>query len=214
MALIPCPECGRQISDKAPTCPRCGCPANSFVPAKCAECGHQLKDAAETCPQCGCPGAVPASAPLQADAGPPPVSPATQQQRPLTSTAGIRAPRWFLYGGLLLGIGLTVTCIGAMIANDWLMAVGGLLSTPGLVMTCIGQVLHLKREVLCVIRENGFSWKRFWCNLIVLIILGSVLGMFSYHGCQEHDELQRLRFMEEHHLHWDFKPQHEPGQSH
>lgn len=24
MAIIKCPECGRQISDKAPTCPSCG----------------------------------------------------------------------------------------------------------------------------------------------------------------------------------------------
>lgn len=28
MALINCPECGKQISDKAPTCPNCGCPVN------------------------------------------------------------------------------------------------------------------------------------------------------------------------------------------
>lgn len=26
MAMIPCPECGRQISDRAPACPNCGCP--------------------------------------------------------------------------------------------------------------------------------------------------------------------------------------------
>lgn len=26
MALIKCPECGRQISDKAASCPSCGCP--------------------------------------------------------------------------------------------------------------------------------------------------------------------------------------------
>ncbi|MFP4080867.1 MAG: hypothetical protein ACLFMW_07815 [Ectothiorhodospira sp.] len=26
MALIECPECGRQVSDKAPTCPGCGVP--------------------------------------------------------------------------------------------------------------------------------------------------------------------------------------------
>lgn len=28
MALIQCVECGRQISDQAPTCPGCGAPAN------------------------------------------------------------------------------------------------------------------------------------------------------------------------------------------
>lgn len=31
MALIKCPECGKEISDKAPACPNCGCP---IAPAK------------------------------------------------------------------------------------------------------------------------------------------------------------------------------------
>ena len=30
MALIKCPECGREISDKAVACPGCGCPASEF----------------------------------------------------------------------------------------------------------------------------------------------------------------------------------------
>lgn len=30
MALIKCPECGSQISDKAPACIHCGCPASEF----------------------------------------------------------------------------------------------------------------------------------------------------------------------------------------
>lgn len=30
MALIKCPECGREISDKANFCPGCGCPASEF----------------------------------------------------------------------------------------------------------------------------------------------------------------------------------------
>jgi hypothetical protein len=29
MALIPCPECGSEVSDKAPTCPKCGVPLAS-----------------------------------------------------------------------------------------------------------------------------------------------------------------------------------------
>jgi len=29
MALIACPECGSEVSDKAPTCPRCGVPIAS-----------------------------------------------------------------------------------------------------------------------------------------------------------------------------------------
>ena len=30
MALIKCPECGREISDKAASCPGCGCPASEW----------------------------------------------------------------------------------------------------------------------------------------------------------------------------------------
>lgn len=30
MALIICPECGKEISDKAISCPHCGCPASEF----------------------------------------------------------------------------------------------------------------------------------------------------------------------------------------
>lgn len=30
MAMIICPECGREISDKAVSCPGCGCPASDF----------------------------------------------------------------------------------------------------------------------------------------------------------------------------------------
>ena len=30
MALIKCPECGKEISDKAGACPNCGCPISSL----------------------------------------------------------------------------------------------------------------------------------------------------------------------------------------
>lgn len=32
MALINCPDCGKEISDKAPTCPGCGAPIGSAAP--------------------------------------------------------------------------------------------------------------------------------------------------------------------------------------
>ncbi len=32
MALIECPECGAQISDRAPACPRCGVPLKAAAP--------------------------------------------------------------------------------------------------------------------------------------------------------------------------------------
>lgn len=31
MALIKCPECGKEVSDKAKTCPNCGCPIDRFL---------------------------------------------------------------------------------------------------------------------------------------------------------------------------------------
>lgn len=31
MALVKCPECGRQVSDKATACPNCGCPIESNI---------------------------------------------------------------------------------------------------------------------------------------------------------------------------------------
>lgn len=34
MALIKCPECGREISDKAESCPGCGCPRSELVQDK------------------------------------------------------------------------------------------------------------------------------------------------------------------------------------
>ena len=34
MALINCPECKRQISDKAPACPQCGCPIGGPAPGQ------------------------------------------------------------------------------------------------------------------------------------------------------------------------------------
>lgn len=40
MALISCPECGKQISNKAPTCPNCGCPINTSA----AQAGHPQED--------------------------------------------------------------------------------------------------------------------------------------------------------------------------
>lgn len=33
MAMITCPECGKQISDKAGTCPNCGCPIADCSPS-------------------------------------------------------------------------------------------------------------------------------------------------------------------------------------
>ena len=59
MALIKCPECGKEISDKAKKCIHCG---KVFIEGKkgnddikCDECGAILTETDEICPNCGCP---------------------------------------------------------------------------------------------------------------------------------------------------------------
>ncbi len=39
MALIRCPECGTEVSDKAGSCPRCGCPIASAAQLNTVEMG-------------------------------------------------------------------------------------------------------------------------------------------------------------------------------
>ena len=46
MSLIKCSECGKEISDKADTCPGCGCPieesnSTSVKYIKCGNCGYR-----------------------------------------------------------------------------------------------------------------------------------------------------------------------------
>ncbi len=53
MALIKCPECGKELSDKANTCIHCGCPIEQKK--QCEECGHLLSPRDSICPSCGCP---------------------------------------------------------------------------------------------------------------------------------------------------------------
>lgn len=55
--MIPCPDCGQEISDKAKKCIHCGKVLIEEVKPKkfCAECGKEIDIAAEECPFCGCP---------------------------------------------------------------------------------------------------------------------------------------------------------------
>ena len=59
MALIECPSCGKQISDKATQCPSCGYKNENQAcyvkDLKCEECGAVLKPDDIMCPICGCP---------------------------------------------------------------------------------------------------------------------------------------------------------------
>lgn len=51
MAIIKCPECGRQISDKAPSCPHCGIQIAGKI-IKCPQCGEVYFRDQEMCPIC------------------------------------------------------------------------------------------------------------------------------------------------------------------
>lgn len=66
MALIKCPECGKEFSDKAQACPNCGCPTNEIKrepkelpPEKqpemfrCIECNRPIPMGIDKCIYCG-----------------------------------------------------------------------------------------------------------------------------------------------------------------
>ena len=55
MALINCSECGKEISDKATSCPHCGAPtSNVSANTKfCKHCGESIDKECLICPKCG-----------------------------------------------------------------------------------------------------------------------------------------------------------------
>lgn len=55
MAMIICPNCGEQVSDKAKKCVHCGVVLIEEEKKKCAECGAELEEESTECPNCGCP---------------------------------------------------------------------------------------------------------------------------------------------------------------
>lgn len=57
MALITCPECGKDVSDKAVECPHCKAILKEPDKKICVECGNELEEGTEICPKCGCPTA-------------------------------------------------------------------------------------------------------------------------------------------------------------
>lgn len=72
MALIKCPECGKEISDKAEACPHCGISfktennraVNKYETVLCPYCKKtyvKLKDSGDGCPYCGKPAVEKAS---------------------------------------------------------------------------------------------------------------------------------------------------------
>ena len=55
MAMIQCPECGKEVSDKAKACVHCGYPLEDQTTMKCPECGKSIPKTAASCPHCGYP---------------------------------------------------------------------------------------------------------------------------------------------------------------
>lgn len=59
MALINCPECGKEISDKAKKCIQCGYEIGTKEKLiTCAECGKEIPTGCIECPICGCPVSI------------------------------------------------------------------------------------------------------------------------------------------------------------
>ena len=79
MAIIKCPECGHQISDKAPTCPSCGVEIAGKV-IRCPECGEIYFKEEDLCPHCHRPtrGQTIMNTPVEQEketVAPPPIAP-------------------------------------------------------------------------------------------------------------------------------------------
>ena len=49
--IIKCPECGHQVSDKAPVCPSCGVEIAGHI-IKCSHCGELYLIEEPSCPNC------------------------------------------------------------------------------------------------------------------------------------------------------------------
>jgi uncharacterized membrane protein YvbJ len=66
MALIKCPKCGEEISDRGIICPHCHTMLNNTNTVvqspfknnmmKCPDCGKEISETADFCPNCGCTG--------------------------------------------------------------------------------------------------------------------------------------------------------------
>lgn len=63
MALINCPNCGKEVSNRAASCPSCGYDLSVLHESEdksapiitCEDCGAEIPSSAEVCPNCGCP---------------------------------------------------------------------------------------------------------------------------------------------------------------
>lgn len=58
MALISCPQCGKEISEKAKVCPHCNLNLSPQSSNICEECGTEYVAHLNACPNCGCPNLI------------------------------------------------------------------------------------------------------------------------------------------------------------
>ena len=80
MAIIKCPECGREVSDKAPVCPSCGVEIAGHI-ITCPKCGTVYFNDLSSCPTCHTP-----THPETAQAQP------SYQAEPVTSSSADEKP--------------------------------------------------------------------------------------------------------------------------
>ncbi|MCI1247002.1 MAG: zinc ribbon domain-containing protein [Prevotella sp.] len=80
MAIIKCPECGHQISDKAPVCPNCGVEIAGKI-IRCPNCGEVYFSNEEMCPNCHRPTKLSTTPPNPITSAP--VSPVQSQPTPV-----------------------------------------------------------------------------------------------------------------------------------
>ncbi len=109
MAIIKCPECGHQVSDKAPTCPSCGVEIAGNI-NHCPQCGAVYLKDQDVCPYCHHPSQRPVQ--VQQHVAPPPVP--QQQRPPMQKAAETEAPKkkGFNWTALLIAFLMAATICG------------------------------------------------------------------------------------------------------
>ena len=55
MAMIKCPKCNEDVSDKSTKCVHCGHVLIEEPKLFCEECGNEIKKSDKACSKCGCP---------------------------------------------------------------------------------------------------------------------------------------------------------------
>ncbi len=111
MALVHCPECKKEISDKAHSCPHCGFPLSEFV--LCVEC-NTFNDKINTrCNSCGFPFSIDKITQNSDNS--------SNEKEPIESKGPIGIGGFLAFYGLNLILGVIITCmyfIFGIIDND------------------------------------------------------------------------------------------------